>query len=129
MLFHPAQGLYTGMLDVCWRPAGSWYSLYPWLWREGDGAKGLPCIASSSRRLHATAARVRIRIRLYTAAAGELLLAARGMAFPQVGEGFVRTHMLCQQLGERPQLFQVHRDLYWLHGAQTRLGTAEGLSQ
>jgi predicted ATPase len=60
---------------------------------------------------------------------GELLMAAKGMAAPDVGEVFTRAIALCHQLGEPPQAFQVLQGLYRFHEAQARLSTAAALAQ
>jgi predicted ATPase len=60
---------------------------------------------------------------------GELLMAAKGMAAPDVGEVYTRARALCHQLGEPPQAFHVLQGLYRFHEAQARLSTAAALAQ
>jgi adenylate cyclase len=60
---------------------------------------------------------------------GELLMAAKGMAAPEVGEIYTRALALYYQLGETPQSFPVLQGLYRFHEAQARLSTAAELAQ
>ena len=60
---------------------------------------------------------------------GELLMAAKGTAAPEVGEVYTRAHTLCHQVGEPPQRFQVLRGLIAFHVAQAQLRTAGELGQ
>jgi predicted ATPase len=60
---------------------------------------------------------------------GRLLMAAQGMAAAEAGDVYTRAHMLCQQLGETRQLFQVLSGLAVFHSAQARLHTSAELVQ
>jgi len=60
---------------------------------------------------------------------GRLLLAAKGLAAPEVGDVYSRALALCQQVGETPKLFPVLWGLIQFHCAQGQLHTAGELSQ
>jgi predicted ATPase/DNA-binding winged helix-turn-helix (wHTH) protein len=60
---------------------------------------------------------------------GELLIAAKGRAAPEVGDIYVQAHRLCHQLGEPPQHFQVLQGLCWFHLNQAALPAAGALAQ
>jgi predicted ATPase len=60
---------------------------------------------------------------------GELLIATEGIAAPEVGEVYTRAHVLCQQVGEAPQRFQVLQGLHRFHVAQAQLPVAGELAQ
>jgi len=60
---------------------------------------------------------------------GEQLIAAKGMAAPDVGEVYSRAQTLCQQVGEPPQRFKVLHGLHRFHGTQGQLRLASALSQ
>src|SRR5262249_23750409 len=60
---------------------------------------------------------------------GEQLIAAKGMAAPEVGEVYTRAHLLCQQVGEPSQLFKVLHGLHRFHGTLGQLRLASALSQ
>ena len=49
---------------------------------------------------------------------GELLMAAKGLGAPEVGDVYTRAHTLCPQVGEPRQRFQVLRGLYRFHVTQ-----------
>src|SRR5262249_39086246 len=60
---------------------------------------------------------------------GEQLIAAKGMAAPEVGEVYTQAQTLCRQVGEPPQLFKVLHGLHRFHGTQGQLRLASALSQ
>jgi len=60
---------------------------------------------------------------------GELLMVAKGLGAPEVGEVYTQAQALCQQVGEPRQRFQVLRGLYRFHGTQAQFQTAGALSQ
>ena len=60
---------------------------------------------------------------------GELLIAAKGLAAPDVGDVYVQAHRLCHQLGEPPQRFQVLQGLCRFHVNQAQLPAAGALAQ
>ena len=60
---------------------------------------------------------------------GEQLIAAKGMAAPEVGEAYTRAQTLCHQVGEPPQRFKVLHGLHRFHGTQGQLRLASALSQ
>ena len=60
---------------------------------------------------------------------GERLMAAKGMAAPDVGEVYTRARALCHQLGETTHAFRVLQGLCRFHEAQARLSTAAALAQ
>jgi predicted ATPase len=60
---------------------------------------------------------------------GELLIVAKGVPAPEVGEVYGRAHHLCQQLGETPQHFQTLQGLQRFHLVQAQLHTAGELAQ
>jgi hypothetical protein len=60
---------------------------------------------------------------------GELLIAAKGRAAPEVGDAYGQAHRLCHQLGEPLQRFQVLQGLCWFHLNQAALPAAGALAQ
>jgi predicted ATPase len=60
---------------------------------------------------------------------GEGLMAAKGMAAPEVGKVYPRAHALCHQVGNIPQRFQVLQGLYRFHVTQAQLHAAGELAQ
>jgi predicted ATPase len=60
---------------------------------------------------------------------GELLMAAKGWASPEVGEVYTRAHTLGHQVEEPRQRYQALQGLYRFHVIQAQLRTAGELSQ
>ena len=60
---------------------------------------------------------------------GELLIAAKGLAAPEVGDVYGQAQRLCHQLGEPPQRFQVLQGLCRFHLNQAALPAAGALAQ
>jgi len=60
---------------------------------------------------------------------GELLMAVNGIAAPDAAEAYTRAHMLCQQLGEPPDLGRVLYGIYRSHVGQGRVRAAGEVSQ
>jgi predicted ATPase len=60
---------------------------------------------------------------------GELLIAAKGLAAPDVGDVYVQAQRLCSQLGEPPQRFQVLQGLCRFHVNRAQLPAADALAQ
>src|SRR5262245_43378805 len=60
---------------------------------------------------------------------GELLIAAKGRAAPEVGDVYTKARALCQEGEETLQLFRVLGGLIQFHRTQAQLGSAEELSQ
>jgi predicted ATPase/DNA-binding winged helix-turn-helix (wHTH) protein len=60
---------------------------------------------------------------------GELLMATHGMASAAAGEAYSRAHVLCQQMGETPQLFRALYGLFTFHSAQAQLHTGRAFGQ
>src|SRR5262249_3567251 len=60
---------------------------------------------------------------------GELLIAVKGPAAPEVGGVYTRAHALCHQVGESPQRLQVLQGLHRFHVAQAQLPVAGELAQ
>jgi predicted ATPase len=52
---------------------------------------------------------------------GELLIAAKGLAVPEVGDVYIQANRLCHQLGEPPQRFRVLQGLCGFHVTQAEL--------
>jgi hypothetical protein len=60
---------------------------------------------------------------------GALLIAAKGLAAPEVGDVYIQAQRLCHQLGEPPQCFQVLQGLCRFHVNQAALPAAGALAQ
>ena len=60
---------------------------------------------------------------------GELLIAAKGVAAPEVRDVYGRAHHLCHQLGETPQYFRTLQGLHRFHLVQAQLQAAGELAQ
>src|SRR5499426_2196957 len=60
---------------------------------------------------------------------GALLIVAKGLGAPEVGEVYTRAHHLCHQLDETPQYFQTLQGLQRFHLVQAQLHTADELAQ
>ena len=60
---------------------------------------------------------------------GELLIAAKGLAAPDVGDVYGQAHQLCDQLGEPPQRVQVLQGLCRFHLNHAQLPAAGALAQ
>jgi DNA-binding winged helix-turn-helix (wHTH) protein/predicted ATPase len=60
---------------------------------------------------------------------GGLLIAAKGLAAPEVANVYTRALALCQQVGETPQLSQALCGLMQFHLSQAQLRTSGGLGQ
>jgi DNA-binding winged helix-turn-helix (wHTH) protein/predicted ATPase len=60
---------------------------------------------------------------------GEVLMAVKGIAAPEAAEAYSRSHTLCQQFGEPPELGRVLYGLYRSHVGQGRVRTAMEVSQ
>jgi predicted ATPase len=60
---------------------------------------------------------------------GELLIAAKGLAVPEVGDVYIQANRLCHQLGETPQRFRVLQGLCRFHVTQAELLAADELAQ
>ena len=60
---------------------------------------------------------------------GDLLIPIKGRMAPEVRQVYTCAHVLCQQVGETPQLFWALWGLVQLHGARAQLRTAGELSQ
>jgi hypothetical protein len=86
--------------------------------------KGLALLATLPQSPERTQRELTLQLSL-----GGLLMAVHGMTFPEAGDAYTRAHVLCQQLGETPQRFQVLQGLYLFHEAQAQLHTAGGLAQ
>jgi hypothetical protein len=52
-----------------------------------------------------------------------------GRMGPEVREAYTRAHILCQQVGDRPQRFRALWDLVQFYLAQGQLSTAGELSE
>jgi predicted ATPase/DNA-binding winged helix-turn-helix (wHTH) protein len=86
--------------------------------------KGLALLATLPDSLARSQHEVALQLPL-----GELLMAAKGMAAPEVGEVYTRARALCHQVGETPQSFRALQGLCRFHEAQARLSTAAALAQ
>ena len=62
-------------------------------------------------------------------ALGPVLMAAKGLAAPEVGNAYGRARELCQRLGETPQLFPVLRGLCMFYTSQAELKMARELAE
>jgi DNA-binding SARP family transcriptional activator/predicted ATPase len=62
-------------------------------------------------------------------ALGSVLLATKGYGAPEVGQTYDRARMLCQQIGETPQLFQVLWGLGRFYLVRTPLQTCRELGE
>jgi predicted ATPase len=60
---------------------------------------------------------------------GELLIATKGTAAPEVGEVYTRAYHLCHQLGETPQRFRTLQGLCRFHVTQAQLHAAGAMAQ
>ena len=60
---------------------------------------------------------------------GELLIAAKGLAAPDVGDVYVQAYRLCHRLGEPPQCLQVLQGLCRFHLTRAQLSAAGALAQ
>jgi class 3 adenylate cyclase/predicted ATPase len=60
---------------------------------------------------------------------GPALIAAKGMAAPEVEQTYARARALCQQLGETPQLFPTLRGLCWFYFTRGELLMARELGE
>jgi predicted ATPase len=60
---------------------------------------------------------------------GELLMAVKGLAAPEVGAVYVRAQRLCDQLGETPQRVRMLQSLFRFHQAQAQVHAAGALAQ
>jgi predicted ATPase len=60
---------------------------------------------------------------------GELLILAKGVPFPEVGEAYTRAATLCHQLGESPHSFQALQGLQRFQVTQAQLPAAGALAQ
>ncbi len=62
-------------------------------------------------------------------ALGPALLATRGYAAPEVEQTYARARVLCQQVGETPQLFQALWGLWYFYLVRAELQTARDLGE
>jgi predicted ATPase len=60
---------------------------------------------------------------------GPTLMAAKGMATPEVGQAYARARELCQQVGETPQLFPVLVGLFRFYLVRAEFQTAHELGK
>jgi class 3 adenylate cyclase/predicted ATPase len=75
-----------------------------------------------------TLERIRQELMLHIAL-GIPLVATRGWAAPEVEGAYTRARVLCQQVGETPQLFPVLRGLHTFYALRAELGTAQELGE
>src|SRR5439155_17133361 len=62
-------------------------------------------------------------------ALGPALIAAKGPAAPEVEQTYARARLLCQEVGETPQLFSALRGLCWFYRTRGVLPTARELGE
>src|SRR5262249_4610891 len=86
--------------------------------------KGLALLATAPESPERTERELALQLTL-----GELLMATQGMASPAAGEVYSRAHVLCQQVGDTPQLFRALGGLCTFHSAQARLHTGRAFGQ
>ena len=92
--------------------------------RSPPCSKGLALLATLPESPERTQHELTLQLSL-----GELLIVAKGMPAPEVGEVYTRAHHLCHQLGETPQRFQTLQGLQRFHLVQAQLHTAGELAQ
>ena len=75
-----------------------------------------------------TPARAQQEIDLHMAL-GPALIATKGTAAPEVEQTYARARVLCQEVGETPQLFPTLRGLSWFYRTRGVLSTARELEE
>jgi hypothetical protein len=86
--------------------------------------KGLALLATLPESLARTQDELTLLLSL-----GERLVAAQGLAFPEVGDVYAQANRLCHQLGETPQSLQALQGLCRFHLTHAELLVAGELAQ